>query len=316
MGFDVTLMNEYIGEQKLGLLQMMTTPLEGVMAGVTEYDGFKAGTKEQWTIVTSNTVFNDGTCSESSAGGFAFTPKLVEIGKYGVNETLCFSDLNPTWIRNRMKKGSYDTLDNDLNRMLAVMKAEDIRTKLANEFWNASKLSGDRIDGILTQLRDNISTLVIDGNPDGLTAFGTNVGDILAVFDKQIELLPDNVLFSGQTVYMHTSTSLFKRLINDMRKENNYHFTGEWSNMMIDYPNYPNVKIVGNVAFKQDVIVSTYEGNLGVLQDSVDDPYRAYGVDPKGFDKAELYARFGFGAGIAFDELVVFFELAPVVPIS
>lgn len=226
MAFDVSALSNYT-EQNEALL--VTRSLFGNRtASVVTADGnIMTGVKSSETVnlLATDAIFQTGgTCGFVSSGNTSFSQRVLTVGKFKVNESLCPKALETKYTQKALPKGSrYDSIA--FAEEYTTLKAGTITEQMETAIWKGDTTSGNvnlnKFDGYI-KLIDN-SGAAINGNPTGITAAtGITSANILAIVKGVTGKLPAPVK-GKKDVRVWCGWDFFEMYIDALTNANLYH---------------------------------------------------------------------------------------------
>lgn len=291
MAFNVSSLPEYVDQHKIDLLSKSV-----YSAPTIKYLNIQTGIKHSaaLNILDTNPTLQANTCGWNANGDATFTQRILEVGKYKVNMSLCERDLVQKFMNvQTLAKAGAEVLPYE--EQITSKVVESVKDQVENLIWNATKAS-DAFDGILTIAKaEGTAVPAVEANADTYTK-------VLAVYQAiPVEILDRAVIFVGMDT--------FRDLVLDCAKRNALNAIPDVdkANLTMIFPQSVNTKVVA---------VSGLNGTGAIL--AADPANLYYGVDMQddaeafdlwySKDNSEFRLKISFNAGtqIAFPDQVIY----------
>jgi len=232
MAFDVSALSDYT-EQNEALL--VTRSLFGnKTASVVTSDGnIMTGVKSSETVnlLATDAIFQTGgTCGFVSSGNTSFSQRVLTVGKFKVNESLCPKTLETKYTQKALPKGSrYDSIA--FAEEYTALKAGTITNQMETAIWQGDSASGNvnlnKFDGFV-KLIDAAGAAVAAnatayiGTP---IASGTGVtsANVRVIVGALIKALPAAVQGKSD-VRIWCGWDFFSMFVDKLVNDNLYHY--------------------------------------------------------------------------------------------
>lgn len=282
---------------------------------VTIQPGIK--TTDKMTIMDSTVVLQEGAnCGFVSSGTTTLSQRPLTVADIKVMEKFCTKDLEAYWLQTKMQPGS------DADNMEEMVRATIIERKIsgvaeANDklMWQGDTVSGDanlaHFDGYLEILKDAADE--VNGNPTSiLIATGITLANVEAIVDKQIELIPENIL-SRTDLFVGVNWRVFRLYIAALKNANYFHYVASSDDIQNGSITIPgtNIKLEALHGLTGvDKIVTSYWGNMYMGTDLLSEEEDVNLYYSEDNEEHRLTIRYKIGVNIMFTNEVVSFVLA------
>lgn len=246
MAFDVTGLNDYVDENRDGLIGKTVAGAKS-----TRILDLQTGFKSAGAInrLDTDVVLQDGSaCGRTPDGTTVIDQRILTVGEVKVEEDLCVKDLNKKYTQHQVKAGSKDDVV-PFEAEYTALKVKKINQVNEVAIWQGDTLSAtnnlDKFDGLI-KLIDAEGT-VVTGNTSAATAITAAniiglVNDIYSVIPSQLlEAEDGDTDTSDLAVLMGSDT--FRTYVLALAAANLYHYSAESSKMEIMIP-ATNVKAI------------------------------------------------------------------------
>lgn len=289
MGFVVNSLPDYINQNSRELLvkSIFTAPtaqLINVQTGVKYQDALH--------ILTVDPVLKERECAFDASGNTTFTQRIVSVGHYAVNDTLCPEDLRSKWMNNEIVTaagGEVLPFEEEITNEIVGAVQRDVE----NLIWNASSGAGDLFDGLLEIIK----------------AEGTDAStDASTVYDKVVDVYKAIPVSQIDKAEIFMGVDDFRSLCLEMVAKNLYHYQADLNPAALEMilPG-TNTKIHGVSGLTgTHAIVAANPKYLYWATDFESDAEQLklwYSDDDQIF---KYVVKFNLGAQVAFPDLVVF----------
>lgn len=222
--YDLSNLTEFVNEEKGELLTKSV--FAGKSASILPIQsGIKY--KDVLNFMDTNVLFQDAsTCGLTPSGTTEFDQKEIAVGKIGLMEKLCPTDLEDFWTRVGLPAGSYydsAAFEAEYTSHKSALVAAEVEKMI----WQSSLLGAGNLsffDGFNTII--DATSGVINGNPTSInTGTGITTANVLGIFNGMVTLLPDALAGQEDTVFL-CGWDTFRKLLQAYFTTNNYHFDG------------------------------------------------------------------------------------------
>lgn len=184
MAFNVSSLPDYVEQHKGELLTQAA-----LGAPTIKHIGIQTGVKyqEALNILSTSAALQARTCGFNSNGTVNFTQRVITVGAYKVNISLCEEDLRKKWMNIELvTRAGGAVLPYEEKVTEDIVKS--IKKQLEAKIWTASTASGDLFNGLLTIAKadavevSSAATTVRGKIEDVYKALPTSVLDRAAIF--------------------------------------------------------------------------------------------------------------------------------------
>ena len=290
MAFNVSSLPEYVDQHKIDLLSKSV-----YSAPTIKYLNIQTGIKHSaaLNILDTNPALQENTCGWSANGDATFSQRILTVGKYKVNMSLCDRDLIQKWMNiETIAKAGAEVLP--FEEQITSKVVESVSNQVERLIWNATK-AVDGWDGLLTIAK-------AEGTATTATEGADAFSKVLAVYEKiPVEVLDKAVIFVG--------VDTFRNLVIDCTNKNALNVAPDVDkeNLTMIFPQSVNTKVVAISGLNgTGAIVAADPANLfyGVdMQDDAESFDLWYSKDNSEF---RLKISFNAGTQIAFPDQVVY----------
>jgi hypothetical protein len=288
---------------------------------VTIQPGIK--TTDKMTIMDSTVVLQEGAnCGFVSSGTTTLSQRPLTVADIKVMEKFCTKDLEAYWLQTKMQPGSdADNMEEMVRDTIIERKISGVAEANGKIMWQGDTGSGDanlaHFDGYLEIVKDAVALAdansPVNGNPDSiLVATGITLANVEAIVDKQIELIPENIL-SRPDLFVGVNWRVFRLYIAALKNANYFHYVASSEDIQNGSITIPgtNIKLEALHGLTGvDKIVTSYWGNMYMgtdLTNEEEDVNLYYSADN---EEHRLTIRYKIGVNIMFTNEVVSFVLA------
>ncbi len=184
MAFNVSSLPDYVEQHKGELLTQAA-----LGAPTIKHIGIQTGVKyqEALNILSTSAALQARTCGFNSNGTVTYTQRVLTVGAYKVNISLCEEDLRKKWMNIELvTRAGGAVLPYEEKVTEDIVKS--IKKQLEAKIWTASTASGDLFNGLLTIAKadavevSSSATTVRGKIEDVYKALPTSVLDRAAIF--------------------------------------------------------------------------------------------------------------------------------------
>lgn len=246
MAFDVSELNDYVDENRDGLIGKSVAGAKSV-----RILDLQTGFKSAGAINTLDTdvVLQDGSaCNRTPQGTTKVSQRILTVGEIKVEEDLCVKKLNKKYTQHQVKAGSKD------DEVPFAKEYTDLKTKKisqANEvaIWQGDTASGvvnlNRFDGLIKII--DAATGVVDGNVSNATAITsanvrTLINDMYISLPAALLEANDGDEDTGDLAVL-VGSDVFRTYTLALAAANLFHYDGKSSKMEVMIP-ATNIKVV------------------------------------------------------------------------
>ena len=316
MAFDVTGLNDYVDENRDGLIGKTVAGAKS-----TRILDLQTGFKSAGAInrLDTDVVFQDGSsCGRTPDGTTVLDQRILTVGEIKVEEDLCVKDLNKKYTQHQVKAGSKDD-EVPFESEYTGMKVKKINKASEVAIWQGDTASGNanlnRFDGLIKII--DAEATVVTGNTSAATAI-TSV-NIIGLVNDMYAAIPSDLIeaeegdeaVSDLAVLMGSDT--FRTYVLALAAANLYHYDAKSTNLEIMIP-ATNVKAIalGGLTGTDRMFAGRIgtEGGfvVGVDLENEEEEYKMwYSQDD---DVVKFSVRYKMGTQIKFPEEIVEFTLA------
>lgn len=170
------------------------------------FDGVQASLKIPRVTLSGHVVADS--CDFSPAGSITLDPVTLSVCSYKVNERICRSEIEPTFLSERLQAGSNNEVaPRDFGTYILNELGGQIGNNMQNAFWNGvagattSNPYLNLCDGILTQADEDDTVIDVSGTT-------VSVANVEAELAKVFLAIPSNVKSSGKRVIIYVSQNV------------------------------------------------------------------------------------------------------------
>lgn len=296
MGFNVTTLPDYTNQNSKELISKTVFGAPSV-----KYLNIMTGVKykEALNLIASEAGLQERSCGWNPSGTVTFSQRMMTVGAYKVNLSLCEEDLRKKWMNSEvMTAAGAEVLP--FEEKIAADIVADVNKQVEKLIWQAdtSAVTPDLFDGLYTQLAVSTSG-AIHVSSAASTVYG-KVKDVYMAIP--VETLDKAMIFVG--------IDTFRSLCQDLTTQNLYHYVADLNpdNLEIILPG-TNTKIAAVAGLNgTNAIIASDPQNLFYGVDMVDDKEEFkiwYSEDNQEF---RLAIKFNAGAAIAFPDRVAYYD--------
>lgn len=289
MAFIVSQLPDYVEERKHELLSKSifgakTAGLINIMTGVKYKDALN--------VLSVDPVLQERTCGWNEDGDVTFAQRIMEVGAYKVNMSLCEEDLRKKWMNDQIKTAAgAEVLP--FEEKIAGELVANIQRQVESKLWVADKASNDLFDGLLTIAKADATDVASSASD----VYG-RVKDVYSAIP--VEVLDKAEIFVGIDTY--------RTLCQEMVTKNLYHYAADvdTKDMTLVFPGTDTkVRAVSGLNGTGAILAANPEYLfMGVDMASDAEEFKLwYSNDHQEF---RIAVKFNLGAQIAFPDLCVY----------
>jgi hypothetical protein len=279
---------------------------------------------ETINILETDAVFQSGgTCGFNSSGATAFTQRVVTVGKFKVNESLCPKALETKYTQKKLAAGSsYDSIP--FEQQYTELKAGTISDQLETAIWQGDTNSGNvnlnKFDGYIklidtaaSSVQANDAAYIATGAPIS-AATGITLGNVKGVVNAMWLALPAKIQGKSD-IRIFCGWDTFNKFISSYTDSNLFHFAPggsevkqENGEIVIPGTNYILTAVHGLDGTNR--LFALRMTNMWLGTDLLNEEERWEIFFAKEADEIRFVAEFKEGVNVAFPNEIVTFTLA------
>lgn len=208
MGFQVSSLPDYVEQHRSELLTQAA-----LGAPTIKHINIQTGVKYEsaLNILSASVALQARTCGFNSNGTVSYTQRVIKVGAYKVNISLCTEDLRKKWMNiDLVTRAGGDALPFEEKVTGEIVK--NIKKQIESKIWTASTANGDLFNGLLTICRADATAVT--------SAATTIWGKIQDVY----KALPTEVL-DRAAIFVGVDT--YRDFILELVAANMYHYDGK-----------------------------------------------------------------------------------------
>lgn len=239
MAFDVSELNDYVDENRDGLIGRTV----GGSKSIKILD-LQTGFKSSGAINSLDTdvVLQDGSvCGRTASGTTKVSQRILTVGEIAVHEDLCVKTLNKKYTQHQVKAGSKD------DEVPFAKEYTDLKTRKISKvneiaIWQGDKASGNanlnKFDGLIKII--DAATGVVEGNTSGAAAITKDniidlINDVYTVIPADLLEAEDGDKDTGDLAVL-VGSDTFRTYALALSKANLYHYDAKSPNMELMIP--------------------------------------------------------------------------------
>ncbi len=143
-------------------------------------------------VVTLSGAITTDACNFTDAGNITIAPRVLTTCAYKLNKEICRSEIEPTFLSDRLRSGSMSpATPDDFAQYLVDEMVKQIGNQMMTEMWGST----GSCNGLFFQFGGTGGT-TFQGGVIGVTAAaaGVTAGNVIAELNKVVSAIPDAVL--------------------------------------------------------------------------------------------------------------------------
>jgi len=323
MAFDVSALSNYT-EQNEALL--VTRSLFGnKTASVITSDGnIMTGVKSSETVnlLATDAIFQTGgTCGFVSSGNTSFSQRVLTVGKFKVNESLCPKTLETKYTQKALPKGSrYDSIA--FAEEYTTLKAGTITEQMETAIWKgdttSSNVNLNKFDGFVKLIDASGAAIAANATPYVSAAITASTGitndNVREIVGASIKALPAAVKGKAD-VRIWCGWDFFSMFVDRLVNDNLYHYApagteSQEQNGEIQIPGTPYKLTAVHGLDGSDRIFAMRTSNMFIGTDLQNEEERWELFFAKEADEVRFVSEWKYGVQVALPAEIVQFTLA------
>lgn len=259
-------------------------------------------TTSGWTVTE--------TCSFVDGGTETIDPRILSICKYKINREICYSDIEPTFLSERLRAGANSpVLPDDFRDFLVNRMVQTIGNDMQDVAWNGdtgattSSALIQSCEGLIVKFGASGSGVV---GLTGATAAALSTSNVQFELGRVYAAVPETVKSSGQPWVIFASQNIV-----DLYKLSLAATTGGLFSLGDKPLDYLGVEIVPTPKIPSGTMVAANPTNLWVGTDLLSDETEIKILDmgdTLGYNAARLVAHWKFGVQFGVGAEIVWYK--------